>query len=324
MIFLPLILRRILPLLALAALLLAAAAGFPQTSSAPAESLKEDALSAHDAPMRGRFGSPDAKAALLEQPPGRAASGFQEEILPWIAGLAILFMLIALAAASLLKRPGGLAGADRSIRRFRPHERFAHGLIAVSFLVQAVTGLNFVFGKRLLLPILSPDAFAAWSQWSKILHAMVAWSFMLGWLLVFLFWVRDNRPGPEDGGRRDVGGRRAHAGPFDAGQKIMFWSVFVGAGLMIGSGLALMFPFSALDVGGMPLANGFHALIAVFFIAGIVAHIFIGSLGMEGAFEPMETGDVDHALGEHHHDLWAREARLRAAPSLEPRPELGE
>lgn len=338
MIFVPLFLRRILPLLALAALLLAAAPVFPQTSPAApppaagatptAESVNERALFARDDQIRGRVTIPDPKATFLEQPQGRTWRSFHERVLPWIAGLAILLMLVALFAFYMIKGPVRLDPGDRSrrkIRRFAAHERFAHWLIAVSFLVQAVTGLNYVFGKRLLLPIMSPDAFATWTQWAKYLHMTVAWAFMLGWVIVFVIWVRDNLPIREDWTwLRSFGGffsgRRVSSGKFNAGQKIMFWSVFVGGLLMIGSGLALMFPIGAVDVNGMQVANSLHALIAVFFIAGILAHIYIGSIGMEGAFDAMGHGDVDLAWAEHHHDLWVREERERAARAARPSP----
>lgn len=335
MLFVPLFLRRLLPLLALAAFLLAAAAPvFSQSAPPPAsaaaaptaDSVTEDALLRANAQIRGRISIPDAKASVLEQPQGRTWRGFHESYLPWIAGLAILLMLAALIAFYLWKGPVRLERRDLSaqkIRRFSGPERFAHWLIAVSFLIQAATGLNYVFGKRLLLPLMSPHAFAELTEWSKALHLSVAWAFALGWILVFVFWVRDNLPIREDWAwLKSFGGffdnRRVHAGKFNAGQKIMFWSVTVGGALMIASGLLLMFPFSVLDVNGMQVMNGVHALVGALFVAGILAHIYIGTVGMEGAFDAMGKGEVDLAWAEHHHDLWVREERARAAPRPSP------
>jgi formate dehydrogenase subunit gamma len=57
----------------------------------------------------------------------------------------------------------------------------------------------------------------------------------------------------------------------------------------------------------MQIAQAIHASIAVLFIALILAHIYIGTLGMEGAFEAMGTGEVDLNWAKEHHDQWLAE-----------------
>jgi formate dehydrogenase subunit gamma len=57
----------------------------------------------------------------------------------------------------------------------------------------------------------------------------------------------------------------------------------------------------------MQIAQIVHAVVAVLFVAVIIAHIYIGSLGMEGAFEAMATGEVDLNWAKEHHDLWLEE-----------------
>src|SRR3546814_4347438 len=54
-----------------------------------------------------------------------------------------------------------------TIQRFNAIERFAHWVTATSFIILAITGLNYVFGKRLLMPLIGPDAFSTWSQRSE-------------------------------------------------------------------------------------------------------------------------------------------------------------
>src|SRR4029077_615151 len=73
------------------------------------------------------------------------------------------------------------------------------------------------------------------------------------------------------------------------------------------SGYLLLFPFYVTNILGMQLAQVVHALVAVLFVAVILAHIYIGTLGMEGAFEAMGTGDVDFNWAKEHHDLWLDE-----------------
>ncbi len=66
----------------------------------------------------------------------------------------------------------------------------------------------------------------------------------------------------------------------------------------------------------MQIAQVVHAVVAVLFVAVILAHIYIGTLGMEGAFEAMGTGEVDLNWAKEHHDLWLEDklAKERARP----------
>ncbi len=87
----------------------------------------------------------------------------------------------------------------------------------------------------------------------------------------------------------------------------MFWCA-LGAGAAVSvSGVLLLFPFYVTDIAGMQLAQIIHAVIAVLFVALIIAHIYIGTLGMEGAFEAMGTGEVDLNWAKEHHDQWLAE-----------------
>ena len=73
--------------------------------------------------------------------------------------------------------------------RFNVLERFTHWMTATAFIVLAITGVNYVFGKRLLMPLIGADAFATWSQWAKLAHNFIAWPFMLGVLLMLVLWI---------------------------------------------------------------------------------------------------------------------------------------
>ncbi len=64
-----------------------------------------------------------------------------------------------------------------------------------------------------------------------------------------------------------------------------------------------------------------HAVVAMLFIAAMLAHIYIGSIGMEGAFDAMGTGEVDLNWAKEHHSLWVEEeqAKADAPPDRTPR-----
>jgi formate dehydrogenase subunit gamma len=300
----------------------AQSSGFNPTAS----SVKEEELLSRLQKLEGRVSIPDPKASLLENPPGRDYQRFREGVLPWVGGVAIVGMVLALAIFYFTRgrirlEEGPQSG--RKIVRFIPFERFIHWLTAISFIVLAITGLNYIFGKRLLMPLMSPEAFATWSQWAKFAHNYASWAFMLGVLLILVVWIRDNIPDRYDwpwlkAGGGFLGGGHPPARRFNAGQKLIFWSVVLGGIALSVTGLMMLFPFSAADMNGMQWAQYIHATVGVILIAIMIAHIYIGSIGMEGAYEAMGSGEVDLAWARAHHSAWVEEqqAKTPAGPQL--------
>jgi formate dehydrogenase subunit gamma len=207
------------------------------------------------------------------------------------------------------------------VPRFNSFERFSHWLTAVSFVVLALTGMNITFGKIVLLPIIGPEAFSSLSLAAKYVHNFVSASFVIGLALIAALWIKDNIPQKVDIDWIKQGGgfiksKHAPAGRFNAGEKLVFWFA-LGAGATVTiSGYLLMFPFYVTDIAGMQIAQIVHAVVAILFIAVIIGHIYIGTLGMEGAFEAMATGEVDLNWAKEHHDLWLEEqlTKERLAP----------
>jgi formate dehydrogenase subunit gamma len=306
------------------------AQGNPSGKNPTADSVNEEALFKQNSKITGRISIPDEKAATLVQPQGREWRGFHEGWMPWIGAIAILGMVILLAAFYFTKGRIMLEHNEhsgRKILRFNTFERFTHWMTATCFIILALTGLNYIFGKRLLMPLIGPDAFASLSQWSKYAHNFLAWPFIIGLCFMMAVWMADNIPNRIDwdwlragGGFFD--GKHPHAGRFNAGQKIVFWTVTLGGLLMSISGIMLLFPFAALDINGMQIFQGIHAVVGVLFIAAMLAHIYIGSLGMEGAYAAMGSGEVDLAWARAHHDLWVEEQQAKTAsgPQVPRRP----
>jgi formate dehydrogenase subunit gamma len=204
--------------------------------------------------------------------------------------------------------------------RFNAFERLIHWTVAVSFIVLGITGLNITFGKTLLLPMIGPEAFSTWSEWAKYAHNYMSFGFAIGVVFMALLWIWYNFPSATDvrwlrEGGGIVGNKHPPARKFNAGQKAIFWAVVIGTVAVAVSGYFLMFPFYFTDVAGMQLAQIVHGITAVLFVAVILAHIYIGTLGMEGAFESMGTGEVDINWARQHHSLWVEEQQRNAAPS---------
>ncbi|MYZ50372.1 formate dehydrogenase subunit gamma [Propylenella binzhouense] len=298
-------------------------------SNPTAQSVNERQLLEEMKKIQGRVTIPNTAAGLLEQPQGRDYRGFREGALPWIGGILILGMLAALAlfyfAKGRMRMTEGYAGVK--ILRFNVFERFNHWMTATAFIVLAITGLNYVFGKRLLMPLMSPEAFATWSAWAKLAHNFVSWVFILGLLFMLVVWIKDNIPDRYDWRwLREGGGflRGTHppAGRFNAGQKLIYWSVILGGIAMSASGVLMLFPFSFTDINGMQWAQYVHATIGMVLIAVIIAHIYIGTLGMEGAYDAMGRGEVDLNWARAHHSAWVekQEARVTGARAPHPAP----
>ena len=306
----------------------AAQLSFKPTAEAVQEDKLLNALKEGDK-ISGRISIPDTNAANLIQPAGRDWRDFQRSKLPIIGGVAIIGMLallvIFLMVRGRIRVEHGFSGSK--ILRFASFERFTHWLTASCFIVLALSGLNISFGRILILPLFGAEAFSAMSTWAKYAHDYLAFPFMLGLIIMFLIWIKDNIPGKLDlqwirqGGGILANGQHPPARRFNAGQKGIFWIVIIGGTLMSVSGWYLLFPYLPANVTALQFWTVIHAVIAMLFIAAMLAHIYIGSVGMEGAFDAMGTGEVDLNWAKEHHSLWVEEeqAKGRAPSGTAPR-----
>jgi formate dehydrogenase subunit gamma len=301
----------------------AAQLSFKPTAEAVQEDKLLNALKEGDK-ITGRISIPDKMASSLIQPAGRDWRDFHRSKLPIIGGVAILGMLALLAifltVRGRIRIQRGFSG--KTILRFASFERFTHWLTASCFIILALSGLNVSFGRTLILPLFGADAFSAMSAYAKLAHNYLAFPFMLGLVIMFLIWIKDNIPGKLDlewikqGGGILSQGKHPPAKRFNAGQKGIFWIVVIGGTLMSVSGWFLLFPYLPGNVTVLQIWTVIHAVVAMLFIAVMLAHIYIGSIGMEGAFDAMGTGEVDLNWAKEHHSLWVEQEQAKAgAPS---------
>lgn len=272
-------------------------------------------------PVAGRVSIPDAKSGVLIQPQGREWRETLEGPVKSFGGWLLLLTVVGLAAfmaiRGRIKIDGGPSG--RTIERFNGTERFAHWLTAICFVILGLSGLNLSFGRAVILPLIGPESFTALTSFGKLAHNFLSFPFVLGVLLMAVLWIRHNIPNAVDvewfrqGGGLLRKGVHPAAGKFNAGQKVIFWAVVIGALVLAVSGYMLMFPFYVTDIAGMQLAQLVHAVAGILMVAIILAHIYIGSIGMEGAFEAMASGQVDLNWAKEHHSLWVQETRARGA-----------
>jgi formate dehydrogenase subunit gamma len=235
----------------------------------------------------------------------------------------LALIVIFYLARGMVKIESGRSG--RTIERFNAFERAVHWMTATCFIILALSGLNITFGKPLLLPLLGPEAFTTWSELAKYAHNYLSFPFTIGVVLIFLMWVGGNIPSGVDvewikRGGGIVGNDHPPAYRFNAGQKLIYWIVVIGGGASAVTGYLLLFPFYGTGIEGMQLAQIVHAIVGVLFIATMLGHIYIGTIGMEGAFEAMGEGTVDVNWAKQHHKLWLDEEVQRSPKGARAQP----
>lgn len=284
----------------------------------------------------GTVSIPDKSAGCLVQSDGDFWRAFRNGPLSHVGGWSLLGIIVVIgvffAFRGRIKVDSGMCG--QTIERFNALERFAHWLTASSFIVLAVTGLNVMYGRYVLKPVIGPEAFAWLASMGKYAHNYIAFAFIIGIVLMLVLWIKDNIPTIADLKWLAVGGglfsKDMHppAKRFNAGQKLIFWSVIIGGASLSVSGVALMFPFeiqpwagtfAILNVFGFDLpttltplqetqlSSVWHAIVAIAMIVIIVGHIYIGSVGMEGAIDAVGSGQVDLNWAKEHHSIWVEE-----------------
>jgi len=289
-----------------------------------AESVSEDALFealGTDGVVSGRVSIPDRSAGNLIKPENKAWASLHSNTIVTLSVIAVFGTVLALLAFYVLRGKirvdAGLSG--RTIRRFNAIERFAHWTLAFTFIVLALSGLNLIIGKSVILPLLGEGAFGTLSAWGKIAHNYLAWPFMVSLALILVLWVVHNIPNKLDvewlkqGGGLLKKGVHPPAKKFNAGQKVIFWSVIVGGAALSYTGFMLLFPSIAGSFTDWQFYQLIHALVAAGLSAIVIAHIYIGSVGMEGAFDAMGSGEVDENWAKEHHSLWVEEVKGTSA-----------
>lgn len=285
----------------------------------------------------GRVSGPDPEAGVMIQSEGDLWRSMRNGPLStygvWVLLGVTAFLALFFLLRGRIKVEAGSSG--QLIERFTGFERAVHWLTASTFVVLAITGLNLLYGRYFLITLVGPDIFAWLTSAGKFAHNYLAFGFMTGLVLMFVIWVVHNIPTYHDliwllkGGGLFMKGVHPPAKKFNAGQKLLFWLVMLGGLSLSLSGIVLLFPykftlfadtFATLNnwigtelpttltwIQEKQYAQLWHAAVGVVMTAVIIAHIYIGSIGMEGAFDAMGTGQVDVNWAREHHSLWVQD-----------------
>ncbi len=266
---------------------------------------------------QGTVSLPDKQAGVLVQSEGDNWMNWRNGPIALVGAIMFWVMFFVVFGFYMLRGKVKISHgpSGRKVIRFTSLERFAHWLTAVSFLVLAATGVNMLYGKHVLIPLLGKPAFAALTEAGKYVHNYLGFAFMAGLALIFVLWVKDNIWDKYDAGWIKKGGgllfetEHPPARKFNFGQKTVFWAVIIGGGVLSFTGLNLLFPFVLFDLQQMQWIQAIHGTVSQILCMLMVAHIYIGTIGMEGALETMTTGKVDENWAREHHSVWLREVK---------------
>jgi formate dehydrogenase subunit gamma len=232
-----------------------------------------------------------------------------------LGAIMVLGMILALLAFHFTK--GGAKLEHRTgnkVLRWPAFDRALHWYTAVLFIILAITGMSILWGRAVLIPVLGKEGFAAWAALAKPVHDYLALFFTAGLVVMLLKWFKyniftdyDRQWFKQAGGYLD--GSHPPAGFANAGEKAYYWVlVIMGAAIVI-SGFFPLFPNLGFSRAAMQNANIIHGISSVIVITAVFAHIYLGTLGSEGAFEGMWKGEVDEGWAKQHHNLWLDEVK---------------
>jgi len=265
---------------------------------------------------------PGRETNRLIQAEGRQWRAFRNGPLTQYGGWLIVLVLAGIIVFYLIKGPVRLKNppTGRLIERFNAVERAAHWTMAISFVLLALSGIVMLFGKYIVLPWLGYAGFSWLTIVSKNLHNFIGPLFIFSIVVGFLIFVKDNFLHAIDwkwishfGGMFSK--QEIPSGRFNGLEKLWFWLGVVGLGIVMSvTGLILDFPNWNQTREAMQIANVVHLTAAVFFMAAGMGHIYMGTIGMIGAYRAMREGYVDEEWAREHHLLWYEEVKAGKRP----------
>ncbi|MGV1044674.1 formate dehydrogenase subunit gamma [Limnohabitans sp.] len=245
-------------------------------------------------------------------------------------GALLLIVLGAIALFYWRKGTIELHGQEtgRKIERFTPFERSAHWANAIAFCALAISGIVMAFGKFFILPVIGTALFGWLTYALKNIHNFAGPLFAVSLVIVIVTFVRDNIPSKEDltwvlKGGGLVSGTEVPSHRFNAGEKILFWSgVFFLGLVVVASGLVLdkVIPGLVYERGTMQISHMVHAVATFLMMTMFLGHIYMGTIGMRGAYSAMRDGYVDETWAKEHHELWYDDIKAGKIPAKRSTP----
>lgn len=256
---------------------------------------------------------------------GEAWRQFRNGPVTFIGGWLVVLVAIVILAFYFVFGPVRLHDrpTGRLLRRFSTVDQVVHWSVAISFCILGLSGLIMLFGKHVLLPVIGYTLFGWLTALGKNLHNFIAPVFIVSVIAMIVLFIRHNLPKLYDlnfllnGWNVMAKGKHVPSGKFNGGEKVWFWGGAVVLSVIVSwSGLVLLFPNFDQTRAVMQDAWIVHAVAALLYIAISFGHIYLGTIGLDGAYQAMRTGYVDETWAKEHHEYWYHEVKLaeRDAP----------
>ena len=253
---------------------------------------------------------------------GEAWRKFRNGPVTFYGGWLLVLVTLAIAAVYFVKGPVKLhePPTGRLMERFSAVERWVHWSVAISFCVLALSGLVILFGKHVALPILGYTLFSWLTSLAKNLHNFIAPLFIVSLLAMIITFAKDNVYQRGDfgwlvhGWKMFTSGAHVPSWRFNMGEKAYFWAGVCGLCLVLSvTGLIMLFPNFEQLRATMQQANILHAICAVVMTVLALGHIYVGTIGVEGAYGNMRDGVTDEAWAKEHHEYWYNDVKAGKA-----------
>ena len=284
------------------------------------------------------------EAGVLIQPPYQypgsrfvtAGEAWREVRNNWIipyGGSLVLIWGVALAIFYFTRGRIGhhdaVGGGGVLIERFTPFERAAHWTNAIAFCTLAITGMVMAFGRFFMLPVLGKQLYGPLTYLLKTIHNFFGPLFTVSLLVVIFTFIKDEFPRRGDlrwlvklGNTFKPEADEPPTYRFNSGEKLVYWiGVVILGWFIVSSGLSLdgLLPIEYTRQ-VMQWSHIFHSSAAVLMICVMGFHIYLGTVGVRGAYTAMRHGYVDEAWAQEHHGYWYEDIKAGKIPVQRSQP----
>jgi formate dehydrogenase subunit gamma len=204
---------------------------------------------------------------------------------------------------------------DVFVPRYNAVERSTHWTLALSFVVAAISGLALFHPAFWFL-----SSFLGGGVWSKTLHPWAGLVMCAAFVPMALWYWRDNLIRDYDiAWMRQLHNTLQNKGgapeidKYNAGQKLLFWSIVASLLALLASGLVLWYDTDLkLSATLVRVSGAVHALAAFVLFMGMIVHIYSAVFWIRGSMRAMLRGVVKPGWAKHHHPLWYRRVTGKA------------